>query len=362
MNLEIVRKMDRIHPYPAKFTVDLAINYIEKYSKVNDTIYDPFLGSGTTLLAAKYLKRNGVGTDINYIAILISRFKALNLTDDDFKQLNVFINKIKNTSIDKIKNTELIFYKSVDHWFCFDAICFLSYLKHQIKLLNNYNQIIFCNTIMSSIINTISNQESDTRYAAIVKPKVNILFCKDLFVKKFEYSLDLCANMQKNSFSEDIYLHNSKNCNDIIKEKSVDLVLTSPPYPNTYDYYLYHKHRMKWLEYDVNYSMQEEIGSRREYSSLKHTKDKFNKDMFEILYAVNKTLKIGGYAVLVMGDGKINGELYEAKSNLESICQKLNWKLIDYSFTYLDHTSRSFQKTFREKGKKEHVMVFIKES
>ena len=52
MNITLLEKLDRIHPYPAKYTVSLAIEYIEKYTKENDVVYDPFVGSGTTLLAS----------------------------------------------------------------------------------------------------------------------------------------------------------------------------------------------------------------------------------------------------------------------------------------------------------------------
>ena len=63
-----------------------------------------------------------------------------------------------------------------------------------------------------------------------------------------------------------------------------------------------------------------------------------------------------------MGDGRIQGKTYEAKTNIEKICSRLNWKLVDYSYTNLDDTSRSFQQSYRTKGKKEHVLTFKKEN
>jgi site-specific DNA-methyltransferase (cytosine-N4-specific) len=61
-----------------------------------------------------------------------------------------------------------------------------------------------------------------------------------------------------------------------------------------------------------------------------------------------------------MGDGQIQGEKYEAKSEMVDICSRIGWNLFDYSFSLLDQTSKSFQKSYRTLGKKEHILVFKK--
>ena len=152
----------------------------------------------------------------------------------------------------------------------------------------------------------------------------------------------------------------SSECYTFLNKNSVDLILTSPPYINTYDYYLYHKHRMNWLGYDVKYSMNAEIGSRREFSSLKHPEDKFSNDLQKIFVSCNNVLKPKGKVVLVIGDGRVAGKIYNAKDNMIHICKSVGWKLIDYKYSNLDDTSRSFQQSYRTKGKKEHIMVFSK--
>lgn len=50
--------------HPAPFPVDLAARVIKLYSYVEDVVLDPFVGSGTTCVAAKTLKRHYVGVDI----------------------------------------------------------------------------------------------------------------------------------------------------------------------------------------------------------------------------------------------------------------------------------------------------------
>ncbi|HDM36433.1 MAG TPA: site-specific DNA-methyltransferase, partial [Candidatus Syntrophoarchaeum butanivorans] len=49
----------------APFPYELPFRLIKAYSFIGETVLDPFLGSGTTLVAARDLKRNGVGYEIN---------------------------------------------------------------------------------------------------------------------------------------------------------------------------------------------------------------------------------------------------------------------------------------------------------
>lgn len=363
MNKEILRKIDRIHPYPAKYTIDFALDCIEKYSEENDLIFDPFVGSGTTLMAASILNRKSIGTDVNYIAILISKFKLLKLNHREIADLQKFILNIKEEYFDKISCVEQFYYESINHWFCQNSIKFLSYIKKKNEQLENKKERIFCELIMSAIINVVSNQESDTRYAAIEKKNLTINNIANIYINKFNQILDIFKKYneeKRNCKNNKPYLLDARNCISVLKSKSVDLILTSPPYINTYDYYLYHKHRMNWLDFDVKYSMNFEIGSRREYSSLKHNTSKFNDDVFGVFQICDKVIKTNGHIVIVIGDGQVSGELYDAKKNFEEISKKLDWKLSDYSYSLLDDTSRSFQKSYRTNGKKEHIMVFTK--
>jgi len=49
----------------AMFPEELPKRLIKMFSFVDDTVLDPFLGSGTTILAAKHLNRNSIGYEIN---------------------------------------------------------------------------------------------------------------------------------------------------------------------------------------------------------------------------------------------------------------------------------------------------------
>jgi len=64
--------------HPAPFPIELPQKFINLYSYKGDLILDPFLGSGTTSVAAKQLNRNYVGYEINkeYIDIANIRLET----------------------------------------------------------------------------------------------------------------------------------------------------------------------------------------------------------------------------------------------------------------------------------------------
>lgn len=56
---------DRQDNHPAKFPIEIPKRLIKMFSFVGDTILDPFLGSGTTSIAAKMLDRNSIGIELH---------------------------------------------------------------------------------------------------------------------------------------------------------------------------------------------------------------------------------------------------------------------------------------------------------
>jgi len=63
--------------HSAVFPVALPSFFIKAYSDERDTIYDPFLGSGTTLIAAQQLGRKCVGIEISpqYCDVIVNRWE-----------------------------------------------------------------------------------------------------------------------------------------------------------------------------------------------------------------------------------------------------------------------------------------------
>lgn len=65
--------------HPTQKPLPVMIEIIEDYTNASDLVCDPFMGSGTTLVAAKALGRKAVGFEINpkYCTIAAERLKAV---------------------------------------------------------------------------------------------------------------------------------------------------------------------------------------------------------------------------------------------------------------------------------------------
>jgi DNA modification methylase len=63
--------------HPAPYPVELAVRLIRMFSFVGDTVLDPFLGSGTTAVAAWQTGRNSVGIEVDdaYLDLAVRRFQ-----------------------------------------------------------------------------------------------------------------------------------------------------------------------------------------------------------------------------------------------------------------------------------------------
>lgn len=64
------------HHYPMRFIPQLARALVRSFSRHQQLVLDPFMGSGTVLVEALLLHRNSIGVDVNPIAQLIAEAKT----------------------------------------------------------------------------------------------------------------------------------------------------------------------------------------------------------------------------------------------------------------------------------------------
>jgi excisionase family DNA binding protein len=296
-----------IHPYPAKFIPQIPKTLIRELASTGDTVLDPFCGSGTTLVEALRLECNAIGIDANPLSCLISKTKTSTLTESQGDELYALAEVIsefssrndlasyplfgKNSTFPLPINRH--FFKGIDEWFDAHVINELSFIKDRCNSVNDPKLRDILLTVLSSIIVSVSRQDSDTRYVRrekkIKQGDTLVLYGKSLrntTRKILEYTQEVS---DRNSIK--ILNASVLDSPDIGK---IDLVVCSPPYPNAYSYHLYHRTRMMWLDMDQPKFKKEEIGSHRKYSSNSKngaTVETFKAELKIILEWLTKTLK-----------------------------------------------------------------------
>jgi DNA modification methylase len=83
------QRKDKEFTHPAKFPEELAERYISFFTKKDQTVFDPFAGIASTLVACEKLKRNGIG--IEYVKKYADMGKK-RLTKIDAKKQHRIIN------------------------------------------------------------------------------------------------------------------------------------------------------------------------------------------------------------------------------------------------------------------------------
>jgi DNA modification methylase len=74
--VERTKHVHGLHPYLGKFIPQLVEVFLERYFTPNDWVYDPFVGSGTTLVEANAFGVRGIGCDISAFNCLLTRVKT----------------------------------------------------------------------------------------------------------------------------------------------------------------------------------------------------------------------------------------------------------------------------------------------
>lgn len=353
-----------IHPYPAKFIPELPREIISECTKERNIVLDPFCGSGTTLLEACVAGRKSIGIDSNPVATLISRAKTTALTEKELQKVETIILQLDEMNYAGLRASWSPTTQNLNHWFQPSVITELSWLRQFILDNSKGNLQVFLLCIFSSIIVNVSNQESNTRYVAIDKHFVDGAVINN-FLKKLKQEYKRIAQLSEMRTvikNTPTIIHGSTDritC-DLVPDSSVDIVITSPPYANSYDYYLYHKWRMAWLGYDIKKVQDDEIGSRHEHSSKKAPISVFENKMIPVLKNISRMLKPNKLAYFFVGDSIIAGEFFDMEKCFREMAEKSDFAFVDSSKYAMESITRSFrEKKYNNSEKKmQHILVF----
>ena len=298
---------EAIHPYPAKFIGDIPRALIGALPLPRGTlVFDPFCGCGTTLLEAQRRGVQSVGVDLNPIACLIARVKTSPAPDGlvvTARELSHAARRNEAPPRWDIPN--------VDHWFKADVQTAIAALLHALTRISDGCMLDALRLALSSILVRVSNQDSDTRYAAVAKPVTG----EDVFASFEAAAVKLDNALRSREWQLSPARVIEANTLTLAPEAlggRVGLVITSPPYPNAYEYWLYHKYRMWWLGFDPLAVKAQEIGARAHFfKSNHHTEENFWAQMRQTFALVDHVLVPGGYACFVIGRSRIHGRIVD---------------------------------------------------
>jgi len=229
------------HGYPAMMIPQVARKLIDKYGKEAKRLFDPYCGTGTSLVEANINNINAIGTDLNPLARLIAETKT---TAIDLQKLDAHIRDFNDKAfstqfgITDDKHVELPDFKNIDYWFAKDVQEKLALVKNFIDNIQDgsiqkFFKVAFSETVRESSW-TKNSEFKLVRMSAEQMKKFNpdvysIMECK---LSRNRKGLESYLQTKQNGATANIYDFNTvvNIPTDILPTDSVDLIVTSPPY------------------------------------------------------------------------------------------------------------------------------------
>lgn len=218
------------------------IKKVLKYLNLNGNthLFDPFAGSGTSLVAAKELGIKATGIEINPFSCHMALTKTQNYSDGEIKKAELF----KVPKHKPIKNSfEKYELSIIENLFEIENFEKIELLKKKIESEEN----VKVKNILFTALLCILQQVSYYKKAGNGLKKKRIYKSVDAFD---------AFNMKLKEIISDIKSNNSKNQTIIINDNclninnhsinDIDISIFSPPYANCFDYYEVYKIEL-WL-------------------------------------------------------------------------------------------------------------------
>lgn len=310
-------KMHSISYYLAMFCPALPSYFIDIYSDKNSIIMDNFSGRGTTALVCREKERKFIGSDLNPYAFVLSKAKTLTSTKDKLiKTIDKLEKEFLNSKYKQIKiNYHITSNKELSYFYSDYTLKQLLFLRENYgknwKELDNELTIIFSfalglmhgptkknNTTIYFSLSTPNTISMSPNYVfnyskskKLKRPQINIF---DQLKNRINSKFD--ENLFKSKYDGKIYFQDATQPNKNIKNNSVNLVITSPPYLNIVNYT-----RSNWLKlWLLGYERETLKEKIRLSDTLKF--DQYISFIKNYLNAIYSKLKNKAKVCLIVGD------------------------------------------------------------
>ncbi|MBU4682935.1 class I SAM-dependent methyltransferase [Cedecea davisae] len=251
------KKRNNLFKWNGQFSPQLIEALLDVYSRDSFTVLDPFSGSGTVLYECARKGIRSIGVDINPAANKISKVYEL---------------------------------------------CNIS-IRYRNKLLKNFDQINYIKETTDCNILLFSMQPKN-KYSKIIKDALIILVdgISDInkYHKKFSDFKSVIAELP---YSKKHIKCFHGDCRNIpIKGSSIDLVITSPPYVNVFNYHQQYRKHTELLGHDILKIAKSEIGSNRKHRQNRFmTLTQYCQDITQAINEMKRVCKNGSRIILIVG-------------------------------------------------------------
>ena len=334
------------HRYPAKFIPQLAARLIREYSTEGDLVVDPFMGSGTTLVEAKLLRRPSVGVDINPVAHLVAWAKTQAIEParltHAFDLLAERLAAPAQPSLfghpegSSLASTDAEWHERLRYWFSESTLRQLTQIQRAIDALEGEAERIFFNCALSHTLKSVSywHDRSVKPMRKLEKPipdarEVFLRHAKRMTRGNREYWSLLCERNALDTSAQPF-------CADAralpVNDETAALVVTSPPYVTSYEYADLHQLSALWFGWasnlrefrenfigrsngvhetlsELNSPLAERIVAQIGVSNARKAREVelYFAEMLACFREMRRVLTAGGYACIVIGNTHLCG-------------------------------------------------------
>ena len=224
---------------------------LNRYGNQPNKVLDPFLGAGTTLFKAWSLGIDGVGFDVNPIAILISKVKTRCYEKNDINKLQNILSEILNLNI---KDHDYPGWNPMDKYIDKESLNILLTYRNYIDNIKENKVKNLLKLIWLSIIEEVGYFKKSGNGIKKADANFSSKAIEELFKTKINGVIsDINSIIDKDiDYGKiNIYENSSMNIDDYHTVDDIDAVITSPPYANCFDYFEVYKVEL-WMAGFVN--------------------------------------------------------------------------------------------------------------
>lgn len=349
------------HAYPARLHPEVARRLVaEVPARAPATLLDPCCGSGTVLVEAQVAGHRALGTDLSPLAIELARLKTRLTTAAERRAMVQAAHAVADEAAARVRaRVRAPVPPGEAKWFPPHTLAEVAALAALVAGTPPGFVRDALRMLLSSILVKVSRQASDSHLRLVTKP-IGPGAALHFFARK-SLELDRCLAalaraVPSGTPAVDAHADDATVLRTI-PDASVDAVITSPPYANTYDYVMHHARRYAWLGLDPSALASGEIGAARWFDVPDAGALRFARELASMCAAFARVLRPGGIAWVVIADGAAGDRPLFADEALEAAARATGLTVVARVSQSRPTFDRASARAFTRRPKREHLVA-----